>query len=106
MIAKSANEAIGYLAAADCNDFAFVSAGRFTPEHEWDFGEPCSVFAPLIRQYSNQVVGKYLGKQDDGYVVAIVNPNDPLDLLGCEVYDNLDELHGEWQLDMNHELVN
>jgi hypothetical protein len=104
VIAKDANEALDYLAAADCNDFAFVSAGRFTPDHEWDFGEVHSVFAPLVRQYSKDV-GKFLGKQDDGYIVAILNPDNALDLLGCEVYDNIDELHGEWQLDMNHELV-
>ena len=104
MIAKSSNEALAYLALADCEGFLSVRYGRFMPDHEWDFGEPNSVFALLRRQLSKDV-GVFFGKQDDGYVVGILNPTDPLDLLGCEVFDELDELHGEWQIDMDHELV-
>lgn len=67
-----------------------------------DFGDPQTVGLHLKRQgYSiehdhPEPFGRYLGQHSDGYVVAVSNV---FDFVGAEVYNTLDELKQEWQLD-------
>lgn len=79
-----------------------LSNDRRVPESADDFGDARTVGLHLKRRgYSiehdhPEPFGRYLGKHEDGYVVAV---SGVLDMVGAAVYNTLEELKQDWQLD-------
>lgn len=78
-----------------------------TPNHIFDYGDDGTIYSSLKRvsynincqEDMNNAFGIFCGKYCGKYVVGIMGMRSKYDFHSCEVFNSLEDMKREWQLD-------